>query len=40
MSKRWCQKCGRYVSLNKYTQSTTKSIQRKCDDCLEAKKNE
>ena len=32
--KRWCHHCGQRVPLNKFTQTTTKSTQRRCDDCL------
>ena len=35
--KRWCHYCGQRVPLSKFTQTTTKSTQRRCDDCLKPK---
>ena len=36
--ERWCHQCGQRVPLSKFTQTTTKSTQRRCDDCLKAPK--
>lgn len=37
---RWCNKCGKRVPLNLYTQKTTARTQKKCDPCLKEGEDE